>query len=539
MSHFMPYSIFLFFLIILNIANTILAQRGEWQILQKSVGISAMHMQLLNNDHVIMFDRANFGPSNITLPRAQCHGDPSTTDCTAHSVGYDVLTNTIHPLNIVTDTWCSSGATLGDGTLLQSGGFGRGDRTVRTIKSCPNCDWIEFPNQLFVPRWYATNHILPNGTTIVIGGRNQTNYEFLPKTNLFNMPFLVETTGNIQFVENNLYPFVFLNVDGNLFIFANNRAILFDYNANKVVRTYPIIPGGEPRNYPSTGSAVLLPLKNLELESKVEAEVLVCGGTPPESYLSGLVNKTFLPALDTCARIKINDPNPTWVIKKMPMARTMGDMVILPNGDVTIINGANYGSAGWELGRNPILNPVIYHPDSPLRFEVMSPNKVPRMYHSTAVLLRDGRVLVGGSNPHEHYNFSCEFFPTELSLEAFSPPYLDSSKSGLRPTIILPSPNIRISYGSNVIVKFTVSGMFNTSLVKITMIRPAFCTHSFSMNQRMLVLTNKMGVIPVGPTRYQVNVLAPGSANIAPPGFYMLFVVHQDIPSEGVWVQML
>ncbi|KAL9234720.1 hypothetical protein vseg_009557 [Gypsophila vaccaria] len=497
-----------------------------------------MHMQLLNNDRVIMFDRADFGPSNITLPRGQCHGDPSKTDCTAHSVGYDVLTNTIYPLNIVSDTWCSSGTTLGDGTLLQNGGFGRGDRTIRMIKSCPYCDWVEIPNQLFVPRWYASNHILPNGATFIIGGRGQTNYEFIPKTKLYDMPFLIETKGHVEYAENNLYPFVFLNVDGNLFIFANNRAILFDYIKHKVVRTYPVIPGGEPRNYPSTGSAVILPLRDLELGSKVETEVLICGGTPPESYVLAL-NNSFLRALDTCARIKINDPNPTWIIETMPMARTMSDMVILPNGDVAIINGAEYGTAGWELGRNPILNPVIYHPDSQTRFEVMSPSTVPRMYHSTAVLLRDGRILVGGSNPHEHYNFSCEFFPTELSLDAFLPSYLDQSKSSLRPAIILPSANTRISYGSNLLVKFSISGVIDGNLIKITMIRPSFSTHSFSMNQRMLVLTNTTAVVPLGPTRFQVNVLAPGTANIAPPGFYMLFVVQQHIPSEGVWVQIM
>ncbi|KAH9626548.1 hypothetical protein KSS87_005528 [Heliosperma pusillum] len=495
-----------------------------------------MHMQLLNNDRVIMFDRADFGRSNISLPFGQCHG----SDCTAHSIEYNVIKNTIRPLNLVTDTWCSSGTTLADGLLVQTGGWGSGDRAVRTIKPCPYCDWSEFPNQLIERRWYATNHILPNGSAIIIGGIDQFNYEFFPKTKLFNLPFLSQTKGKKdQFEENNLYPYVFLNVDGNLFIFANNRAILLDYNKYQVIRTYPTIPGGEPRNYPSTGSAVLLPLRNSGFG--FEAEVLICGGTPPGSYELAEQNK-FVQALDTCARIKINDPNPKWVMEKMPMARTMGDMVVLPNGHVAIINGAGYGSAGWERGRNPILNPVIYNPDSPLasRFEVMTPTTIPRMYHSTAVLLRDGRILVGGSNPHQYYEFTTEYFPTELSLEAFSPPYLDSSKSGLRPIVMVPVPSTKITYGSNLMVKFSIYGaVIDPSLIKITIIRPAFNTHSFSMSQRMVVLTNTMPVIPAGRAWYQVNVLTPETANIAPPGYYMLFVVHQDVPSYGVWIQIL
>lgn len=54
----------------------------------------------------------------------------------------------------------------------------------------------------------------------------------------------------------------------------------------------------------------------------------------------------------------------------------------------------------------------------------MNPTTIPRMYHSAATLLPDGRILVGGSNPHLQYDFSNVKYPTELSLEAFSPPYL-------------------------------------------------------------------------------------------------------------------
>ncbi|KAJ0894806.1 putative galactose oxidase [Helianthus annuus] len=116
------------------------------------------------------------------------------------------------------------------------------------------------------------------------------------------------------------------------------------------------------------------------------------------------------------------------------------------------------GLPGGGIGRNPVLSPVAYRPDNQVgsRFEVQNPSTIPRVYHSTTVLLRDGRVLVGGSNPHDKYEFSNVLYPTELSLETFSPSYLDSNSSGLRPKIILPVTNSRIRYGKQLVVVFTV-----------------------------------------------------------------------------------
>ncbi|XP_010416450.1 PREDICTED: aldehyde oxidase GLOX-like isoform X1 [Camelina sativa] len=513
---------------------------GTWKLLLPNVGISAMHSQLLHNDRVIMYDRTNFGPSNISLPHGACRQSPndaiSKTDCTAHSVEYNVALNSIRPLTVQSNTWCSSGGVTPDGTLLQTGGSRDGELKTRLFAPCDDdsCDWTEVDNGLAAARWYASNHVLPDGRQIIIGGRDQFNYEFFPKTNapnLYALPFLTQTTDPGQ--ENNLYPYVFLNTDGNLFIFANNRAILLNYATNTVVKTYPEIPGGDPRSYPSTGSAVLLPIKNLVLE------VLVCGGAPKGSYIFAFKSKTFIKALDTCARININDPNPQWAVEKMPRARVMGDMTLLPDGHVLLINGGSSGTAAWELGREPVFNPDIYYPDRPVgsRFEPQNANAIPRMYHSTATLLRDGRVIVGGSNPHAYYNFTGVLFPTELSLEAFSPSYLESKYSSLRPVIMDPMPQTTINYGQILRLRFTVQGRMKTP-VKVTMVYPSFNTHSFSMSQRLLVLDHVL-FLRIGLSRiYEVSVRTPSSVNLAPPGYYMVFVVNQNIPSEGVWVRL-
>ncbi|CAN6938625.1 unnamed protein product [Brassica oleracea] len=517
---------------------------GTWKLLLNNVGISAMHSQLLINDRVIMYDRSNFGPSKISLPNGTCRDSPndsvSKRDCTAHSIEYDVALNRVRPLTVQSNTWCSSGGVTPDGTLLQTGGDKDGERKARLFYPCDDesCDWSEIDKALNVKRWYASNHVLPDGRQIIVGGRDEFNFEFFPKTNApntYSLRFLSETNDLDQ--ENNLYPNVFLNTDGNLFIFANNRAILLDYSKNTVVKSYPEIPGGEPRSYPSTGSAVLLPIKNHE-EEVIELEVLVCGGAPKGSYLLALNENTFVKGLDTCARIKINDANPKWVLEKMPRPRIMGDMIVLPNGQVLLINGGSSGSAGWELGREPVLNPDLYHPDKPIgsRFQVQNPSTIPRMYHSTATLLRDGRVLVGGSNPHEFYNFTGVLFPTELRLEAFSPSYLETQHRNIRPRIMSPSLHSTVNYGGILRLRFRVLGGVKTP-VKVTMAFPSFTTHSFSMSQRLLVLDHVTS-LRIGQWTYEVRVKTPRSANLAPPGYYMVFVVNQDIPSEGIWVRL-
>ncbi|XP_039040202.1 aldehyde oxidase GLOX1-like [Hibiscus syriacus] len=246
-------------------------------------------------------------------------------------------------------------------------------------------------------------------------------------------------------------------------------------------------------------------------------------------------------ALDTCARITITDPNPQWVMETMPLARVMGDMILLPNGNVLLINGAGSGSAGWEQGRNPVLSPVLYRPDNAIgsRFETQNPTTIPRMYHSTAALLRDGRVLVGGSNPHAFYNFTGVLFPTELSLEAFSPAYLDTKFDNLRPTIVAPKSMSGMRYGKKYTIQLMIlaGGNVDGKSISVTMFAPAFNTHSFSMNQRLLVLGNEKATA-LGNSTFNVEATMPISGNLAPSGFYLLFVVHQDIPSKGIWIKL-
>lgn len=522
--------------------------QGKWKLLKRSIGVSAMHMALLPNDKIIVFDRTNFGPSNITLPQSKCRIDSSSPSsggsCFAHSVEFDPSNRAVRPLTILTDTWCSSGALSSDGVLVQTGGFQAGERVVRYLEPCSDCDWVENPGGLITSRWYASNQVLPDGRIIVVGGRLEFSYEFIPKTTsekLHELPFLKETSYSAK-VPNNLYPFLHLSPDGNLFVFANDRAILLDYVNNRVIRRFPTMPDGNgvvSRNYPSTGSSALLPITLSQNDGNVlpNAVVLVCGGTASDSNVKASAGE-YIPAAKTCGRISITDEKPKWEMEEMPIERVMGDMILLPTGDVLIINGARRGTAGWDVAREPALNPVLYRTgrDAKTRFETLSPSNIPRLYHSTAHLLADGRVLVGGSNPNRNYNFST-VFPTELSLEAFDPPYLDGQS---RPLITKMKPETEMRYKQRVSVRFRSEGKesVNGDLVYVTMVAPSFTTHSLAMNQRLLVLDAGKVVRREEGDEYVFDGYAPPTPALAPPGYYLIFVVVDSVPSRGMWVRI-
>ncbi|KAJ8547863.1 hypothetical protein K7X08_021099 [Anisodus acutangulus] len=503
-----------------------------------------MHMQLLHNNKVVIFDRTDFGSSNLSLPEGKCryNDEAIKVDCTAHSILYGVATNTYRPLMVQTDVWCSSGAVNSNGTLIQTGGYHDGERKIRLFSPCNDeeeiCDWTELSQNLTVKRWYSTDHILPDGRIIIVGGRSAFSYEFFPQNSnnngFFNLSFLKETTDPKE--ENNLYPFLYLLPDGNMYIFANQRSIVLDYVKNKVIKEFPKIPG-EKRTYPATGSSVMLPMKLVAGDLSPVVEVMVCGGANGGAFLQAK-SGVFMPASRTCGRMRITDPDPVWVMEDMPMGRVMPDMLLLPTGDVIILNGASKGTAGWENAIDPVLYPVLYKPNEPdpsKRFTVLKPTTIPRMYHSAATLLPDGRILVGGSNPHVRYNFTGVKYPTELSLEAFMPPYLSPQHSHFRPSILtVEGP---ISYGQKFSITFMLGFSKPTKELMVTMIAPSFTTHSFAMNQRLLIL-DVVDVQQMSGFTQRITVCAPPSRNIVPPSYYMVFVVHKGVPGHSVWVKM-
>jgi len=97
-------------------------------------------------------------------------------------------------------------------------------------------------------------------------------------------------------------------------------------------------------------------------------------------------------------------------------------MAALPDGTFLIVNGAEQGVAGFGLAQDPNMGAILYDPSQPVnqRFSILNTTIVARMYHSEAILLNDGRVLISGSDPEDPR------FPQEFRVEVYVPPYLSN-----------------------------------------------------------------------------------------------------------------
>ncbi|XP_057545676.1 aldehyde oxidase GLOX1-like [Amaranthus tricolor] len=517
---------------------------GKWEFSLEDAGVSAMHLQLMPNDRFVMFDATSLGKSAVELPPDRCrvvlNKPAGTLDCYAHAVEYDIATNKIRTLKVLTNPWCSSGGLAPDGTLINTGGWEEGANIIRYYQSCDTCDWRESNLKLSDVRWYATQTMLPDGSYVLFGGRRAFNYEFIapegkPSPGKIDFPFLFDTT---DIHENNLYPFIHLAPDGNLFIFANFKSVLFDVRINKIIRVYPDLPGGA-RNYPGSGSSVILPIDLQNDGNNLDIEVIICGGGQPLAFGKAEKEGIFLPALDTCGRIKVLDPNPKWEIETMPSPRVMSDMLNLPNGDVIILNGAKKGASGWRFADEPVFTPFLYSPykANGKRFKVLAATTIPRMYHSSAAILPDARVFVAGSNTNPGYLFKNVKFPTELSLEKFSPPYLDPELQKYRPKFTLQNKGLKYGQKVGFSMNIGLPGIAQQKDVTVTIYPPPFTTHGYSMSQRLVVLKITSFLVQDG-GNYQVQVDAPTKGEIAPPGYYLMFVNYRGVPSIASWITL-
>ena len=355
--------------------------------------------------------------------------------------------------------------------------------------------------------------MMSNGTILVMGGEQCSNCAPVPSLEL------LPKVGPIVFLEFlnrtdplNLYPFLTVLPGGGIFVGYYNEARILDPVTFATIRTLPQIPGNvnnpnAGRTYPLEGTAMILPQKAPYTDP---LSMLICGGstTGPSQ-----VN-------DNCVTIQPENPASNWTIERMPSQRVMPCIAALPDGTYLIVNGAKKGVAGFGLANTPNLNAILYDPTKPLnqRMSVMANTTVARLYHSEAIVMQDGRVLVSGSDPQDGKN------PEEYRVEVFEPPY---SLSGL------PKPSYTIdnkdwSYGQQVTITVTAG---NTANMRASLLGAVSSTHGNSMGQRTIFPAFSCA----GNT---CTVTAPPDAKICPPGWHQLFILDGPTPSKSTWVRI-
>jgi hypothetical protein len=223
----------------------------------------------------------------------------------------------------------------------------------------------------------------------------------------------------------------------------------------------------------------------------------------------------------------------------MPEGRGMVEGTLLPDGTVIWLNGCNRGAQGFGLASNPTFEALIYDPAKSLgqRWTTGAIADIPRLYHSVALLLLDGTIMVAGSNPVEQPILeptAKDPYITEFRVEIYTPPYLQGDAAKKRPSNVhLTSATLQAD-GSTFGIKFDAPA--GAKSVKVALYYGGFVTHSVHMGHRMAFLDNTG--FKAGATAQYLTVKMPPTGNIAPPGPYVVYVVVDGVPAIGQFVHV-
>ncbi len=357
-------------------------------------------------------------------------------------------------------------------------------------------------------RWYPTNCTLADGRVLVVSGYDHCGYcdtggAPVSPTNTdveVYTPASPQGPGGWEVLGQKqlpLYPFMHLVSSGEVFYAGPSRfAQLFDPVA---AAWRDVATSNHP--FRGSGSSVLVP--------GATDRVMILGGDCCNQSAT-----TTTEIIDVFAHPPVWQAGPT-----MNFGRTHVNAVLLPDGGVLVVGGRR--DTAFGPNPDPVYAAELCYPTAPgAAWALMSRQSRPRMYHSTALLLPDGRVLSAGSTA------ATSSFPfDETNAEIFHPPNLFR---GPRPTIL--SAPTDIAYGE----PFSVLTPAPSAIAAVALMRPGFVTHSFNPEQRHRSLAFEWSVIPEG-----LTVTAPAGPALAPPGYYLLFLISDlGVPSEAAMMRL-
>jgi hypothetical protein len=248
-----------------------------------------------------------------------------------------------------------------------------------------------------------------------------------------------------------------------------------------------------------------------------KGSVLIFGGTlgaPPSSYIAVPISEVV-----TVTNSGTVTSERTGDLKN---ARWFPSSVGLPDGTILALSGGNRDEVIFPGTEQAVRTAELYDPAAGT-WKKLASGARDRTYHNSAVLLPDGRVLVGGHSPGPWYDAHHDFLPGVLanrdkdpSFEVFSPPYL--FKPGGRP--VISGAQRGIKWGTS----FTISTPNAANIDQVVLSRlpsPQHVTDSDARTIR-LAFTKGTGTLTATP---------PPDGVIAPPGYYYLFILKGGVPS--------
>jgi hypothetical protein len=373
--------------------------------------------------------------------------------------------------------FCAGHNFLPDGRLLVAGGHitdGHGLPNTNVFNVATGSWQAGAP--MVKGRWYPTNTTLPNGEVVTIAGTDEGGATVTIPEVWNGSSWRQLTTASLSLPY---YPRTFVAPDGRVFYAGEQQQSRYLNVAGTGSWTNGPMRQFASRDY---GSAVMY----------APGKILYVGGGPPTN---------------TAEIIDLNQPSPAWTFTgSMAFARRQMNATVLPTGAVLVTGGTS--SSGFNDAAGAVHAAELWSPATGT-WTTMASNAVTRIYHSTTLLLPDGRVLHTGSGDGAGS-------VDELNYEIYSPPYLFK---GARPTITSAPGNV--GYSQSLFIG-TPDG---ASITQVSFIRFGSVTHAFDQGTRFVPLTFSQ----VGGG---LQVMMPGSGTIAPPGPYMLFLVNGNgVPS--------
>ncbi|KAJ6479370.1 glyoxal oxidase N-terminus-domain-containing protein [Mycena vulgaris] len=521
-----------------------------WEFVQNGTsGVLALETIIVSPTLAVFFDFATTG-------------DPlMINNHSAWGGLWNLETNEVTALDVVSDTFCASGGLLSNGTMVSVGGNlnfvggtspgSDGRMGLRIFEPCASasgegCTLYDDPDTVHLTenRWYPTTLRIFDGSLMVVGGIHEVT-PFYNTDPVNNFEFFPAKDGTIPrpsaFLErslpSNLFPRAFALPDGKVFMVANNQSIIYDIEANTET-ILPDIPNGVRVTNPFDGTATLLPLS----PPLYIPEILICGGTNASDQIAVANLSSQHPASDQCSRITLTAAGikKGWEVEHMLEGRMMPEMILLPSGEVLIINGAQTGYAaisgvhdavGNSNADNPALTPSLYNPSAPLGQRIsnkgLPATEIPRMYHSTASLTPSGNILIAGSNPNLDVNTTVKF-STEYRVEYLNPPYISLD----RPTLAgVPS---KIAFNSNFTAQVKIPDHVGSHpVIKVALMDLGFSSHSFHSSSRLVWLEATLSH-----NHKLLEISSPPNNRVYPPGPAYIFLTVGDTTSAGIHVMV-
>ena len=453
--------------------------------------IIPLHMALLPDGRVLSYGTDQTGAQGAQL----------IYDVWDPKLGYGPNAHTILPNGTTTDIFCSAASLIGEGLAGPTGLTSDvlitgGDLTVNGVRNFsnnqvnvfnPGNNTLTASGTMHFPRWYPSITTLRNGDKLVLGGRpspsdvgnlgEPTPEVFNPGSGWRTLPGIAITDGTPGALEW-YYPRGFVGIDGAVNLLENSGAIfrLTTGGSGTMQDTGSRMAQGV-FYYPSV---MFAPFEVLTVRAGQRAQVVALTSPP----------------------VVTDVPN-------LNYDRIWGNATLLPDGEILVTGGSGVQNELTNVAyQAEIFNPYA-GPSGAWR--LVASAAIPRLYHSSALLLPDGSVLTGGGGAPGPVN--------ELNVEIYYPPYLwaqdGSGNAAPHPTIV--SAPSRLILGQN----FSMTVGSNDQIIFVDLVRVGASTHSFNPEQRL---------IPVAFS--QSGTTITGSVNSAPeqilPGYYMLFVFNTN-----------